>query len=37
MSSTTKVTPKGINWLWNFLIKKGYIIIDDILVKLVDC
>jgi len=31
LSSTTKVTPKGINWLWNFLIKKGYIIIDDIL------
>jgi len=33
LSSTTKVTPKGINWLWNFLIKKGYIIIDDILVS----
>jgi len=33
MSSTTKVTPKGINWLWNFLIKKGYIIIDDVLVS----
>jgi len=33
MSSTTKVTPKGINWLWNFLIKKGYIMIDDVLGK----
>ena len=33
MSSTTKVTPKGINWLWNFLIKKGYIMIDDVLVS----
>jgi len=32
MSSTTKVTPKGIQWLWNFLIKKGYIMIDDVLV-----
>ena len=32
LSSTTKVTPKGINWLWNFLIKKGYIMIDDVLV-----
>jgi anti-repressor protein len=30
LSSTTKVTPKGIQWLWKFLIKKGYIIIDDI-------
>jgi len=33
LSSTTKVTPKGINWLWNFLIKKGYIMIDDVLVS----
>jgi len=33
LSSTTKVTPKGINWLWNFLIKKGYIMIDDVLVN----
>jgi len=32
LSSTTKVTPKGIQWLWNFLIKKGYIMIDDVLV-----
>jgi len=30
-SSTTKVTPKGIEWLWKFLIKKGYInVITDI-------
>jgi len=32
LSSTTKVTPKGIQWLWNFLIKKGYIMIDDVVV-----
>ena len=25
LSSTTKVTPKGIEWLWKFLIKKNYI------------
>ncbi|MCP3925536.1 MAG: hypothetical protein GY714_23450 [Desulfobacterales bacterium] len=25
ISSTTKVTPKGIEWLWKFLIKKDYI------------
>lgn len=25
ITKTTKVTEKGVNWLWNFLIKKGYI------------
>ena len=27
-SSTSKVTPKGIEWLWKFLIKRNYINID---------